>query len=111
MERRNLFISLYLVVSIITIVVLGYFKIANQKKYVYVNVDYIISEIAKDLREKNTDIKVVETKLTQASKAFSKELADYSEENNAVIFTSNKPLAGAEEETGYFLVRLKETMQ
>lgn len=79
----------------------------NPKQYVYINVEKVIASVNSSLSTQ-TDIKniseqEVSEKLTLAKHRFDSLLSDYIKQHNAVIFSSIKVIAGAKDETEYFI--------
>lgn len=79
----------------------------NPKKYVYINVEKVIASVNSSLSmqtdKKNISEQEVSEKLTLAKHRFDSLLSDYIKQHNAVIFSSVKAIAGAKDETEYFI--------
>lgn len=79
----------------------------NPKKYVYINVEKVIASVNSSLGTQtdaqNISEKEVSEKLTLAKHRFDILLSDYIKQHNAVIFSSVKAIAGARDETEYFI--------
>lgn len=84
----------------------------SAKHYVYVDVDKVINEVNDKLFEQiktnKIDDKKVEEKLLKAKNQFNNLLKQYAIEHNAIVFSTNKVIAGAENVTEYFITNLKE---
>ena len=75
-----------------------------EKHYVYVDVEKVILEVVKNL--KDTDEKQIDLKIEEHKKKFESDLTDYQNKNNSIIFSSPKPIKGAEDKTDYFIKKL-----
>ena len=79
----------------------------NPKQYVYVDIEKIIMEvnktITKQLDAKQLNEAQIHDKLVLAKNKFNILLNNYVAEHNAIVFSSSKVIAGADNVTEYFL--------
>jgi len=79
----------------------------NPKQYVYVDIEKVIESVNKSLSEQTQTNKIseeeVRSKLTFAKHRFDSLLKNYADENNAIIFSTTKVIAGASNATEYFI--------
>jgi hypothetical protein len=84
----------------------------NPKQYAYVDIEKIIESVNNSLSEQTQTKKIseeeVSAKLTLAKHKFDSLLKKYAHEHNAIIFSTTKAIAGASNETEYFL---KQTLE
>lgn len=77
-----------------------------QKKHVYVDVEQIISSVNKNLSQQLEANQIKENqineKLVKAKNQFNIILDNYAIQHNAIILSSHKVIAGAENVTAYF---------
>lgn len=79
----------------------------NPKLYVYVDVEQVITAVNKEVTQqieaqKITD-EIVSAKLELARNKFNQILKTYVKEHNAIVFSSSKVIAGADNVTEYFI--------
>ncbi len=78
----------------------------NPKQYVYVDVERVINSVneslAKQAETKSISELQVSGKLILAKNKFNLLLKNYTQEHNAVVFSSSKVIAGATDITEYF---------
>lgn len=84
----------------------------NSKHYVYVDIERIIMEvnktITKQLDAKQLNEAQIHDKLVLAKNKFNILLNNYVAEHNAIVFSSSKVIAGADNVTEYFLNKTLE---
>ena len=94
-------------VAIIKLLCLFNFVDFSRKQYVYVDMVKVIesvnSTITKQVEDKQITDEQVTAKLSLAKGKFNHLLASYVKERNAVIFSSSKVIAGADNITEYFI--------
>lgn len=82
----------------------------NPKQYVYVDVERVINSVneslAKQTETKNISELQVNDKLILAKNKFNFLLKNYMQKHNAVVFSSNKVIAGATDITEYFTTEI-----
>ena len=81
-------------------------KLCLDKKAVYVDAERVIHHVIRELKNNNVREEEMEKAVLESKSKFDKELKDYSQSHNAIIFSSPKALAGAENVTDYFIERL-----
>lgn len=87
----------------------------NQKQYVYVDIEKVITSVNRSItkqveKKQITDNQVTEN-LSLAKNKFNHLLASYIKQHNAVIFSSSKVIAGADNITDYFIGQTLEDIK
>ena len=84
----------------------------NPKKYVYVDIEKVISSVNKTITQqievKQITDDQVSTKLGLARTKFGYILDNYAKHHNAIVFSSSKVISGATNETEYFIDKTLE---
>ncbi len=84
----------------------------NPKKYVYVDIEKVISSVNKTITQqievKQITDDQVSTKLGLARTKFGYILDNYAKNHNAIVFSSSKVISGATNETEYFIDKTLE---
>lgn len=87
----------------------GLFEL-NSKQYAYIDVEKVIASVNESLSTEKDIEKIsekeVSEKLIQAKNKFDLLLSEYVKEHNAIIFSSVKAIAGANDETNYFVEQM-----
>lgn len=102
-------------ITIIVVKLLCMFNIVNlnPKQYVYVDVEQVISavnnEITEQIKSQQIADEIVSTKLELARNKFNQVLETYAKDHNAIVFSSSRVIAGADNVTELFIEQtLKE---
>ena len=87
----------------------------SSKKYVYVDIEKVITAvnqaITKQVEEKLITDDKVPRKLDLAKNKFNYLLGNYVKERNAIVFSSSKAIAGADNVTEYFIDKTLESVK
>lgn len=87
----------------------------NSKQYAYVDVERVIESVNKSLNDQTEAEKLTvnqaNDKLNIAKEKFNILLVSYSLKHNAVVFSSTKAIAGANNVTGYFIEEILEAIK
>jgi hypothetical protein len=87
----------------------------NSKQYVYVDIEKIIAEVNKNITQqldaKQLNEAQINDKLVLAKNKFNTLLNNYVTEHNAIVFSSSKVIAGADNVTEYFLNQTLERIK
>ena len=87
----------------------------NSKQYAYVDVERVIESVNKSLNDQTEADKLTvnqaNDKLNIAKEKFNILLVSYSLEHDAVVFSSTKAIAGANNVTGYFIEEILEAIK
>lgn len=79
----------------------------NPKQYVYVDVEQVITavnnEVTQQIEAQKITDEIVSAKLELARNKFNQILKTYAKEHNAIVFSSSKVIAGADNVTEYFI--------
>tara|TARA_B110000503_G_C6878296_1_gene301588 strand:+ start:223 stop:612 length:390 start_codon:yes stop_codon:yes gene_type:complete len=82
----------------------------NPKQYAYIDVEKVIASVNESLNTQTEKNKISESevsdKLILAKNKFDLLLKDYVKQHNAIIFSSVKAIAGAKDETEYFVEKI-----
>lgn len=102
-------------ITIIVVKLLCMFNIVNlnPKQYVYVDVEQVISavnnEITEQIKSQQIADEIVSAKLELARNKFNQVLETYAKDHNAIVFSSSRVVAGADNVTELFIEQtLKE---
>lgn len=102
-------------ITIIVVKLLCMFNIVNlnPKQYVYVDVEQVISavnnEITEQIKSQQIADEIVSAKLELARNKFNQVLETYAKDHNAIVFSSSRVIAGADNVTELFIEQtLKE---
>lgn len=87
-----------LIISAIICVITSMYSDNKSQKMVYVDVDKVITDVTGRILETNDSEKASE-ELQEYRVAFDKALDNYSKKHNVIIFSSPKPIRGAEDKT------------
>ncbi len=87
----------------------------NSKQYAYVDVEKVIESVNKSLNDQTEAEKLTvnqaDDKINKAKEKFNILLVSYSLEHNAVVFSSTKVIAGANNVTEYFIEEILEVIK
>ncbi len=87
----------------------------NQKRYVYVDIAKVIESVNKTINKQVEDKRIsddqVTSKLFSAKTKFNQLLDSYIKEHNAIVFSSIKVIAGANDVTEYFIKKTEEEIK
>jgi len=87
----------------------------NPKQYVYIDVEKVIASVNESLNTQTEKNKISEAevgkKLILAKDKFDLLLKGYIKEHNAIIFSSVKIIAGAKNETNYFIEQVRREIK
>jgi len=78
------------------------FKVFTAPKFVYVNVEKVIHEIAGKIN-KDLPKEKIEEEIIAHKKDFETAITNYSKEHQVIVFSSPKPIAGAVDVTNHFI--------
>ena len=78
------------------------FKVFTAPKFVYVNVEAVIKEIAGKIN-KDLPKEKIEEEIIKHKQDFEAAITNYSKEHKVIVFSSPKPIAGAVEVTDHFI--------
>jgi hypothetical protein len=78
--------------------------IPSKQQFVYVNFDKVISHVMSQVNQSNSSEMVTE-EVENYKRLFVKTLDEYAKSNNAIIFSSPKPVSGAKDATDLLIER------
>lgn len=113
-NKQNLiFIFVGFVTATILLTLLSRFNLIelSGKEYAFVNMEKIILSVNEELTQAELSNDEVTKKLSSTKEHFDSLLKNYSKKNNAVVFSSQKVIAGAKDITDYFNVKLLDKLK
>ena len=113
-NKQNLiFIFVGFVTATILLTIFSRFNLIelSGKEYAFVNMEKIILSVNEELTKAELSNDEVTKKLSFTKEHFDSLLKIYSNKNNAVVFSSQKVIAGAKDITDYFNVKLLDKLK
>lgn len=96
--RKSVIIGFTLGALVASVIIFIFFNQTKSKEYAYVNIDKVINYVVKEVSS-SSNKEGAKLDMDSYKKAFDQELKKHSEENNMIIFSSPKAIAGAEDIT------------
>lgn len=96
--KKSVLLGFILGVVIVTVITLTFCNFSKKQKFAYVNIEQVINHVS-DRVKNNESENLATAELARYRKLFDKVLEDHASRNEVIIFSSPKPIAGADDIT------------
>jgi hypothetical protein len=96
--KKSVLLGFILGVVIVTVIALTFCNFSKKQKFAYVNIEQVINHVS-DRVKNNESENLATAELARYRKLFDKVLEDHASRNEVIIFSSPKPIAGADDIT------------
>ena len=96
--KKSVLLGFILGVVIVTVIALTFCNFSKKQKFAYVNIEQVINHVS-DRVKNNESENLATAELARYKKLFDKVLEDHASRNEVIIFSSPKPIAGADDIT------------